>query len=654
MGVGEWARDRLTDKGSNEKPLDILCLADSGISESALQTAICVSRDKNIPASEVLIARGEISRENYLRALAKYFGMGYLEEAPDHLCTAIRKLHSDPMTALFKLPAHIQYYEDDALCYAVSPNAEGLSSLLKFAANGPNASARIRLIESRRLRCAWFRLFEEEMLNQACSHLNTRYPLLSAKPPATRRQLFVFSCLSYLLISGWFLIGNAAIFALAVVLTVFYLASALLRIGLIVYLDKLDENQGGCKPGCLSDTGALDPEDYPVYTVISALKGETGQVADLVKALDRLDWPESRREIFLICESEDPATINAIKALPLPDCFSIIECPGANPRTKPKALNYALPLISGKYTVIYDAEDRPDPGQLREAFAAFRSNDANLACVQAPLAISNSGTGWLASMFALEYDVLFRGILPVLAKLSAPLPLGGTSNHFKTDILRMVGGWDPYNVTEDADLGIRLARYGFRCGTISLPTWEAAPTKYWIWTKQRTRWVKGWLQTTLVHMRQPLRTARELGWQSNLLFHLMLTANVISVLAHPIFLCFVIYQFCRLFLWQDMNTASLIFFAVGIFNLVAGYSAYTCFAAALLRRIAPGQSVVRKIPQLIAYWFMISFAGWRGLYQLITDPYHWEKTQHGLAKPATDANIEQNDPAGPGSIPPNI
>ena len=182
--------------------------------------------------------------------------------------------------------------------------------------------------------------------------------------------------------------------------------------------------------------------------------------------------------------------------------------PDLQPRTKPKALNYALPLARGEYVVIYDAEDRPEPGHLRQALRAFRAGPSNLAAVQARLNLYNTNLyntkeNWLTRQFTIEYCALFDGLLPALDRLRLPIPLGGTSNHFRASALRWLMAWDPFNVTEDADLGIRLARYGYRCRMLGSTTYEEAPARPMSWLKQRTRWLKGYMQTWRVHMNHP-------------------------------------------------------------------------------------------------------------------------------------------------------
>ena len=211
-----------------------------------------------------------------------------------------------------------------------------------------------------------------------------------------------------------------------------------------------------------------------------------------------------------VVEADDHDTRRALARLDLGPPFEIITAPPSGPRTKPKALNVALPFARGSFTVVYDAEDVPEPDQLRRAFATFMAADDRLACVQAALTIDNTTDNWLARMFTADYAGQFDAFLPGLAALRLPFPLGGSSNHFRTAVLRQVGGWDPYNVTEDADLGIRLYRLGYRSAALSSATYEEAPARFLPWLKQRTRWYKGWMQTWLVHMRRPVRLMREL------------------------------------------------------------------------------------------------------------------------------------------------
>jgi glycosyltransferase XagB len=366
---------------------------------------------------------------------------------------------------------------------------------------------------------------------------------------------------------------------------------------------------------------------------------EAGQVCELVNAIASMDWPASRREVFLVCEEDDAQTVRAVRACALPEGFHLVCCPKSFPRTKPKALNFALPLAKGEFIVVYDAEDRPHPLQLREAYKRFAADGSDLACLQAPLTATNGAAGWLSAMYAVEYDTLFRGTLPALASIGGPLPLGGTSNHFRTEALRACMGWDAWNVTEDADLGVRLARLGFRCATIDLPTLEEAPETLPVWMRQRTRWLKGWMQTILVHMRDPLRLQRELGWSGFLVFQLSMTTIVASVLAHPFVLAHAILSLCRITLGHELSARQFAYVGLDLFSITASYMTYGLLAGAVARRSGKrvGMHLQLSLP---VYWLLISAAGWRAAWQFLREPFKWEKTEHGLAKPGASANIE--------------
>jgi glycosyltransferase XagB len=237
-----------------------------------------------------------------------------------------------------------------------------------------------------------------------------------------------------------------------------------------------------------------------------------------------------------VLEADDRETRARLEAMQLGAPFELVIAPTVAPRTKPKALNAALPSAHGTFVVVYDAEDRPEPDQLRRALDAFSAGDQRLACAQARLTIDNTADSWLARMFTAEYAGLFDVFLPSLAAWKMPLPLGGSSNHFRADILRRIGAWDPYNVTEDADLGMRLARFGYRTTVISSTTYEEAPARLRPWLRQRTRWFKGWIQTWLVHMRAPRKLLRELGLRGFVVFQLLAGGSVLAALVHPLFL----------------------------------------------------------------------------------------------------------------------
>ncbi len=243
-----------------------------------------------------------------------------------------------------------------------------------------------------------------------------------------------------------------------------------------------------------SFTASAD-QDLPGYSVLIPLYDEAAVAPALVAAMTALDYPEAKLQILFVTEEDDDATRQALVTAALSPQMTILTVPAGTPRTKPRALNYALHFATGGIVAVYDAEDIPELDQLRRAAAAFAAGSANLACVQARLNIYNPGESALTRQFTLEYAALFDAMLPALDRLGLPLPLGGTSNHFRRDHLVAVGAWDPFNVTEDADLGFRLARLGQRVEMLNSTTWEEAPATCSAWLGQRTRWLKGWMKT---------------------------------------------------------------------------------------------------------------------------------------------------------------
>jgi cellulose synthase/poly-beta-1,6-N-acetylglucosamine synthase-like glycosyltransferase len=237
-------------------------------------------------------------------------------------------------------------------------------------------------------------------------------------------------------------------------------------------------------------------ENLPIYSIIIPLRSEANMVEQLLSAIEALDYPADKLDVIIAVEEDCHSTRAAITARQHRIPVIVIPVPPGEPRTKPKALSVALPFARGAYTVIYDAEDRPEPNQLRAAIKTFRSTGSDLACVQARLHM-DTNTSWHARYFTAEYAGHFDYFLPRLAAFGLPLPLGGSSNHFHTKTLRDVGGWDPYNVTEDADLGMRLARFGYRCGVTDSTTCEEAPANIRRWLAQRSRWFKGWMRLSM-------------------------------------------------------------------------------------------------------------------------------------------------------------
>lgn len=381
---------------------------------------------------------------------------------------------------------------------------------------------------------------------------------------------------------------------------------------------------------------SLVDRDLPVYTVLVPMYREARVLPLLARALKGLDYPASKVEVKLVLEENDDETIEAAKALNLPGNFEIIRVPESQPKTKPKACNYALQFCRGEFLTIYDAEDQPEADQLKKAVLAFRTAEPNLACVQGRLNYFNRGENWLTKMFTLEYSQWFDFMLPGLDRLKVPIPLGGTSNHFKLAALRHVNGWDPYNVTEDADLGVRLAQEGYTVGVINSTTYEEANGVLPSWIKQRSRWIKGYMQTWLVHMRHPVQLYKSIGPVGFFAFHFFIGAPAFTVLLNPILWAITL----MVFVTQTQPFGWLFpepFGTMAVFNLVVGnlFLIYFGVVAALKRRYFDLVLVGVTLP---LYWVLHSIAGYKALKQLISNPHYWEKTEHGTSA-ITQANL---------------
>jgi cellulose synthase/poly-beta-1,6-N-acetylglucosamine synthase-like glycosyltransferase len=392
----------------------------------------------------------------------------------------------------------------------------------------------------------------------------------------------------------------------------------------------------------------LDSAELPVYTVLVPLFRETRVLHQLVDALSALNYPANLLDIKLILEETDLAMQDAVDGLALPKYFDVIIVPTGFPQTKPRALNYAMNFARGSLVTIFDSEDIPEPSQLLKAAQQFSNAGKDVACLQARLRFFNPTENWLARQFSAEYATLFEVIIPSLASQGLPLLLGGTSNHFRVDYLERIGGWDPFNVTEDADLGLRLARMGYRSEVLDSTTYEEANTQLGNWLKQRRRWLKGFLQTWLIHNRHPIETVRGLGVVGFLSMQCMTLGVFVSALLHPMLFASGIWALLpsnivhtQTSLWTSVLTG------LDLFLLIAGYAtAAIAMKRAMKRARLPAWSKVAMT--LPVYWCLLSIAAWQAVFDFVFAPFHWHKTEHGLTRLARRRKAGQSgNPARP-------
>ena len=603
-----------------------------GIGLPALENATKSSRLTGRNPAEELIRSGIVSRVTYARFCAQHLGVEYSASGPKpSLLTNFHKKTSNlesgpakPSADFTNVTTEYRGWREKPKIY-VACEPEGYKAISALVENPAIDKSQIALATASVLHNAQFCSQKETHLDNAINGLSNFQPDKSAAKVITARQGFVIATASAVLGMLFYFQPGPLILFLHLLASAFYLAVTFMRAALIMPGSKTLKAE--------FPTVCISPDfdrALPVYTVLVALYEEQGQVDQLADALSRLDWPADRLQILLVCEEGDKETIARCRLHCDDPRFQTIVCPKSHPQTKPKALNYALPLARGEFLVLYDAEDIPHPQQLREAHAKFLTDD-NLACLQAPLFIHNETQSWFTRMFSIEYTTQFALILPVLEKWRAPIPLGGTSNHFRTSVLNKIGAWDPFNVTEDADLGIRLARHGYHCGTLKRPTMEEAPPVLDVWFKQRSRWIKGWLQTFLVHTRYHRALATDLGWRKMIFFHLVITAIVVSVLIHPFFIISTILSVIAITGSTGFDPFTIVILSIDILNLVSGYSTYFIIAWLTLdqtnrRHLKP------SIFWLPVYWLLISMAGWKAFAQLLYNPFYWEKTPHGLSK----------------------
>ncbi len=578
---------------------------------------LAAARDRaaavGVGADRVLIASGAISEEDYLRALGERLGIDFepLDGQPRRQCPL-----DDARLIESADKGMLPLSDKDDTVLALAPRGTAARHILHLIAANPALARRFRFTRNDRINRFVLHHAGDALVQRASESLRRQWPALSAAAPR-RRGLLAAAVLAIALLAGALMLTPAAARqGLGVLLAGLFLAWLGLRL------------VGACiRPPAPAAAAALPARELPVYSVIAALYREAAAVGGLLAALERLDYPIEKLDVIVALEADDRETRAAIDAYTGRLPVTVVTVPAAGPRTKPKALNVALPFARGTFTVVYDAEDRPERDQLRQALQAFHRGGDKLACVQASLSIDNTADSWLARLFTAEYAGQFDIFLPGLARLALPLPLGGSSNHFRTDTLRRIGAWDPYNVTEDADLGMRLARFGYRAATIASTTYEEAPARLGPWLRQRTRWFKGWTQTWLVHMRAPQRLWRELGGRGFLAFQLIVGGNVLAALVHPLFLAGLIDAAWRGG-WPGGGGGLAALYGATAFAgyLVSGLTGFLGLARRRLRKVA---WVLLLMP---LHWLLLSLAAWRALYQLKVAPYAWEKTEHGLAR----------------------
>ncbi len=449
----------------------------------------------------------------------------------------------------------------------------------------------------------------------------------SALQTITRKQKWLLLVLAL----GWMVIlllnWRFTVAATITVITIGYLAHLFLDGYLAIQATRHDAEEQ--IDGTLID--ALKDADWPPYTILCPLYKEAQIVPQFVAAMKALDYPADKLQILFLTEEDDADTRKAILSLHLPGHFKVVTVPDGSPRTKPRACNYGLIEASGLYVVIYDAEDVPDPLQLKKAVLTFANHGPDLACVQAKLNFYNPQQNILTRWFTAEYSLWFDLILPGLQKGGLAIPLGGTSNHFPVQTLRALGAWDAFNVTEDCDLGLRLSWFHLKTVIVNSTTLEEANSRLKNWIRQRSRWIKGYMQTYLVHMREPAHYIRQKRFRELFSLQVVIGGRSAFLLINPLMWLFLIVGLILGKSFQHAYTALLPSWAleVGLVTLILGnfFYGYSYLLGCMKRE---QYALVKWMLLIPVYWALSSAAAYMALYELFTKPHYWQKTIHGL------------------------
>ncbi|MGB3315040.1 MAG: glycosyltransferase [Albidovulum sp.] len=369
------------------------------------------------------------------------------------------------------------------------------------------------------------------------------------------------------------------------------------------------------------------PARLPIVSVMVPLFREDDIAPRLIRRIGRIDYPKELLDILLVVEEDDAATLAALRRHDLPRWMRVVTVPDGPIRTKPRALNYALNFCRGSIVGVWDAEDAPEPQQIQKIVRHFNSAGPEVACLQGILDYYNARHNWLTRCFTVEYAAWFRAVLPGIARLGFVVPLGGTTQFFRRRVLEELGGWDAHNVTEDADLGLRLARHGYRTEMADTVTEEEPNSHAVTWIRQRSRWQKGFAITWATHMRAPQRLWRELGARRFLGVQIVFVGSLSQALLAP-----VLWSFWPVaFGWSHplsgimpataLTALCLLFIAAEIINVTVGLWATRGTSHRHLQKWVPTQHL---------YFPLACFSSYKAFYEWITRPFYWDKTAHGV------------------------
>lgn len=612
-----------------------LLVQHGAISNPDLVHGLALQRHIDAPLGEILIAEGLLGRQDMLSALSRQNGAQYVDLNIDPPSKSLRRL----------LPASL------ALQFRVVP-WRLVGGALLVATDSPAQFHRLRacmantdlkmlpvIADATQIQHQISRLYGDELARKAAKRVPAHESCRTWGRQSLKRRIWAGICaasvLTALTLSPMWTLTIAILWA---VLTL--VMSTGLKAAALIAMIRGPKQHSGPRPGNVPDTFRL-----PRVSMLVPLLREREIAGALITRLSRLTYPKSLLDVMLVLEEGDTVTRETLARTKLPPWITVIEVPEANQlTTKPRALNYALDFCRGSIIGVWDAEDAPEPDQIERVVTRFQNAPAKVACLQGVLDYYNSRSNWLSRCFTIEYASWWRVILPGIARLGLVIPLGGTTLFFRSDVLKHLGGWDAHNVTEDADLGVRLARHGYVTELLPTTTFEEANCRAWPWVRQRSRWLKGFLITWCVHMRRPGVLLKDLGLLRFLGVQTMLLATFSQFLCAPL-------------LWSFWLALAGLPHPIGLTlgsEVMWGLAAFFIFSE-LLNLLIAGVAVSRPAHRHLIGWTLTlpfyfplgTLAAFKAVYEFISSPFYWDKTQHGIGDIEEAEDNTRQQPARP-------
>lgn len=622
--------DILQRPRANGRRIGWILTQSGAATEHSVRLALKAQRASRARLGDILCARGLVDRSDIAEAAARQRGMPYVD------------LSTEPADPTLFRTADIDVYLD----YRILPWRRVGGRTIYVTGNpeeGAKALKQLRCLESPRL----LALTETRDLRLALVKASSG--TLAQRAGLKRPKLFSLRKGASL----WQKAGVGAFFGCAIsglllapvvsLVVIIYIAAAIIGMNGVLWLTSAISGRNDVAAPLQHHTSPqiADHRPPPCVSILIALYREAEVAPCLIEALRALNYPPELLDVKLILEADDLETGPALRAQNPPPFVEILVTPDGGPRTKPRALNFGMEFARGDIIGVYDAEDRPDPDQIRRIVDQFAASPPEVACIQARLGFYNTSENFITRCFEIEYASWFDVMLPGLRRLGLPILLGGTSFFIRRGALAEAGGWDSYNVTEDADLGVMLARAGKQTALSRSLTGEEASSRPVAWIKQRSRWLKGYLATWITHMAEPAELWRDLGAWKFIWLNVILLSAVLGYLALP-------------FLWIGAALTALDLFSelrpemVDLALRDLGYVATASLTAMLIaalvgvwRRGRP--KLAAMAPLLPLYWPLGSAAAYLAVYELITSPTSWRKTKHGVGRIAAEMRKKTMD-----------